>query len=140
LAASSPAARAASARSRWGGLRDFGNIIRLRVVTMEEEPQVLELTGEDLHKVTHAYGTNGIITEIEMPLAPAYDWVDAIVGFDSFDAAASYANALGARTGILTKLNTVVSAPCPFDYFKRHQKFLKEGQSVVICHGRTAEP
>jgi FAD/FMN-containing dehydrogenase len=65
-------------------LRDFGNIIRLRVVTMEEEPQVLELTGEDLHKVTHAYGTNGIITEIEMPLAPAYDWVDAIVGFDEF--------------------------------------------------------
>ena len=71
----------------WGGLRDFGNIIRLRVVTMEEEPQVLELTGEDLHKVTHAYGTNGIITEVEMPLAPAYDWVDAIVGFDSFDEA-----------------------------------------------------
>jgi FAD/FMN-containing dehydrogenase len=66
---------------------------------MEEEPQVLELTGEDLHKVTHAYGTNGIITEIEMPLAPAYDWVDAMVGFDSFDAAASYANALAARTG-----------------------------------------
>ena len=116
----------------WGGLRDFGNIIRLRVVTMEEEPQVLELTGEDLHKVTHAYGTNGIITEIEMPLAPAYDWVDAIVGFDSFDGAARYANALARQDGILTKLISVVAAPCPFDYFKRHQKFLKDGQSVVL--------
>ncbi|MEQ8827859.1 MAG: FAD-binding oxidoreductase, partial [Parvibaculum sp.] len=116
----------------WGGLRDFGNIIRLRVVTMEEEPKVLELTGEDLHKVTHAYGTNGIITEIEMPLAPAYDWIDAIVGFDSFDKAAAYANALARQDGILTKLISVVSAPCPFDYFERHQKFLKEGQSVVL--------
>jgi FAD/FMN-containing dehydrogenase len=60
---------------------------------------VLELTGEDLHKVTHAYGTNGIITEIEMPLAPAYDWVDAIVGFDSFDAQQATPMRWRARTG-----------------------------------------
>ena len=24
---------------RWGGLRDLGNVIRLRIVTMEAEPQ-----------------------------------------------------------------------------------------------------
>ncbi len=60
----------------WGALRDLGNIIRLRVVTMEAEPRILEFTGEELHRVSHAYGTNGIITEIEMPLAPAYDWVE----------------------------------------------------------------
>ena len=30
-----------------------------------------------------------------MPLAPRYDWVDVIIGFDSFDAAAAYALALG---------------------------------------------
>ena len=61
-------------------------------MTMEAEPRILELTGEDLHKAAHAYGTNGIITEVEMPLAAAYDWVDLIVGFDSFEAAAAYAN------------------------------------------------
>ena len=33
---------------RWGGLRDAGNIIRLKVVTMEASPRVLELTGDDL--------------------------------------------------------------------------------------------
>ena len=53
---------------RWGGLRDLGNVIRLRTVTMEAEPRVMELTGEDVLKVMHAYGTNGIITEVEMPL------------------------------------------------------------------------
>ena len=58
----------------WGGLRDIGNILRLRVVTMEAEPRILDLTGWDLQKVSHAYGTNGIIVEVEMPLAPAYDW------------------------------------------------------------------
>ncbi|MFZ2100587.1 MAG: FAD-binding oxidoreductase [Oricola sp.] len=119
--------------TRWGGLRDFGNIIRLRVVTMEAEPRVLDLTGADLHKVTHAYGTNGIITEVELPLTAACDWVDVLVTFPDFMEAATYANALGRQDGILLKLNTVVAAPAPWDYFKRHQKFLKEGDNVVIC-------
>ena len=116
----------------FGGLRDFGNIIRLRVVTMEATPRVLDLTGEDLHKVTHAYGTNGIITEVEMPLTAAYDWVDVIVGFDSFMGAARFGNALGCQDGLLTKLITPIAAPVPQLYFKRHQKFLKDGQSVCL--------
>ena len=114
----------------FGGLRDFGNVLRLRVVTMEAEPRVLDLTGEDLHKVTHAYGTNGIITEVEMPLTASYDWVDVIVGFDSFMASARYGNALACQDGILTKLITPIAAPVPQLYFKRHQKFLSEGQSI----------
>ncbi|WP_054308063.1 FAD-binding oxidoreductase [Mesorhizobium sp. 1M-11] len=114
----------------FGGLRDFGNIVRLRVVTMEAEPRILELTGEDLHKVTHAYGTNGIITEVEMPLTASYDWVDVLVGFDSFMGTARYANALACQDGLLTKLITPIAAPVPQLYFKRHQKFLREGQSI----------
>ncbi|PBB25962.1 MULTISPECIES: FAD-binding oxidoreductase [unclassified Mesorhizobium] len=116
----------------FGGLRDFGNVLRLRVVTMEAEPKVLELTGEDLHKVTHAYGTNGIITEVEMPLTAAYEWVDVIVGFDAFMDAARYGNALACQDGILTKLITPIAAPVPRLYFKRHQKFFREGQSICV--------
>ena len=69
---------------RWGGLRDTGNILRLRLVTMEAEPRTLEFTGSELARVSHAYGTNGIITELEMPLAPAYDWVDVFVATEDF--------------------------------------------------------
>jgi FAD/FMN-containing dehydrogenase len=116
----------------FGGLRDFGNVLRLRVVTMEAEPKALELTGEDLHKVTHAYGTNGIISEVEMPLTAAYEWIDVIVGFDAFMDAARYGNALACQDGILTKLITPIAAPVPQLYFKRHQKFLKEGQSICV--------
>ncbi|MBB5752509.1 FAD-binding oxidoreductase [Prosthecomicrobium pneumaticum] len=117
---------------RWGGLRDLGNVIRLRIVTMEASPRTLELSRFDLHKVSHAYGTNGIITEVEMPLAPAYDWVDVLVGFDDWMDAVRYADALGNEDGILTKEIATVAAPAPFDYFLRHQKFLKREQSVVI--------
>jgi len=116
----------------WGGLRDFGNVIRLRVVTMEAEPKALELTGEELHKVTHAYGTNGIITEVEMPLAASYDWIDVIVGFDDFMASARYGNALACQDGILTKLITPIAASVPFLYFKRHQRYLREDQSICV--------
>ena len=118
---------------RWGGLRAPGNVLRLRVVTMEEEPRVLELTGAELHKAIHAYGTNGIITEVEMPLTAGYDWVDVIVAFDDFMEAAKFGHTLGLEDGILTKLITPVAAPAPFSYFKRHQKFLNEGESVVIA-------
>jgi len=116
----------------WGGLRDFGNVLRLNVMTMEEEPRTLELKGEDLHKAVHAYGTNGIITEVEAPLTAHYDWVDVIVGFDRFDSAAAYALTLGEQDGILKKLITVVQGPAPHDYFLRHRALIPEGVSVVI--------
>ncbi len=103
----------------WGSLRDLGNIIRLRVVTMEEEPRVLEFRGEELARVSHAYGTNGIITEIEMPLAPAYDWVDMFVACDDFMDAARFAEELANEDGILIKLATVFEAPIAKDYFQR---------------------
>ena len=90
------------------------------------------MTGEDLHKAVHAYGTNGVITEVEMPLTARYDWVDVIVGFDSFDAATAYALALGEQDGILKKLVTVVAGPTPHDYFLRHRAFIPRGDSVVI--------
>jgi FAD/FMN-containing dehydrogenase len=117
---------------RWGGLRDPGNIIRLKVVTMERTPRVLELAGDDLHKVSHAYGTNGIITEVEMPLSPAYEWVDLIVGFDTLAAAAAYANAVGESDGLLVKQLAVVAAPVPHDTFLRHQQYLPRDKHVAL--------
>ncbi|MEI2386841.1 FAD-binding oxidoreductase [Breoghania sp. JC706] len=117
---------------RWGGLRDLGNVIRARVITMEAEPRVLDMTGADLAKVLHAYGTNGVITEVEMPLTASYDWVDVIVAFDAFMDAARFANALGVQDGILLKELGVISAPLPHDYFLRHRKYLRPDQSVCV--------
>lgn len=115
----------------WGGLRDLGNILRLRVVTMEAEPKVLDLTGWELQKVSHAYGTNGIITEVEMPLAPSYDWVDVLVGFDDFMQSVEFSDALAKSDGLLTKEIAPIAAPIPFDCFSRHKKYIRPEQSIV---------
>ncbi len=103
----------------WGQLRDLGNIIRLRVVTMEEQPRIIEFSGDELPRVSHAYGTNGVITEVEMPLAPAYEWIGIFAICDSFMEAAGFAADLANEDGILIKLATVFDAPIAHEYFPR---------------------
>ncbi len=115
----------------WGVLRDVGNIIRLRVVTMEAEPRIIEITGEELHRVSHAYGTNGIITEIEMPLAQAYDWEELFVTFDDFETALRYAYDLASCDGLLLKLVTVFEPPIAHEYFQRVKPHVTPDQTVL---------
>lgn len=117
---------------RWGALRDLGNIIRLRVVTMEAEPRILEFRGEELPRVSHAYGTNGIITEVELPLAPAYDWVEILAAFPSFPEAASFGAELAEEDGILIKLASVYEAPIAESYFQRVAPHLPAGKPHVV--------
>lgn len=116
----------------WGGLRNVGNVLSLRVVTMEASPRVLELTGRDMMKVMHAYGTNGIITEVGIPLTAAYAWIDVMIGADDYMSAVRFADLVANEDGLLFKEIATVAAPVPYDYFLRHQKFLKREQSVVL--------
>ena len=120
----------------YGQLRDRGNINALRVVTMEAEPRVLELRGDDVQKANHAYGTNGIITELEMPLGPAYAWVDSLVTFEDFLAAARFAQALGESDGIVKKLVTPMAWPVT-TYFRRLTGIPVGAHSVITM---VAEP
>ena len=116
----------------WGGLRDIGNILGLTVATMEKHPRLLELRGADLAKVAHAYGTTGVITEVEMPLAAACDGVSVSVGFADFAAAPRVGNLRGEQDGILTKLGTAIAAPVPQLYFLRHRRSIPNGKSIVL--------
>jgi len=115
----------------WGGLRDLGNILRLRVVTAEATPRVLDFTGEALHRVSHAYGTNGIITEIEMPLAPAYDWVEIFVTHPDFATAVQIAGDLAQQEGILKKLISLYEAPTTKAYFQRVAPHVQDGDHLL---------
>lgn len=117
---------------RWAGLRAFGNILGLKVITCEETPRELDLTGKDILKVAHAYGTNGIIVEVEMPLTQAHDWVDVMVGFDDLLDACRFAEAVGHQDGLLVKEVGACAAPIPETYFTRHKDYVRPGQSVVL--------
>lgn len=117
---------------RWGGLRDAGNIIRARIATMDgETPTVMELTGGEIAKASHAYGTTGIITEVEMPLAPAYDWVDTLTVFDALEPAVRFGERLAGADGLLLKNVAVVDGGIT-PYFRRHAPYLPAGKAVAI--------
>ncbi len=100
----------------WGTLRDRGAVHKLRLMTMEAEPRAIELTGLDVHLAMHCFGTCGVITEVELPLAPAYDWVELIVAMDDFMAAARLGNTIAHEDAVTKKLVTVIAAPVPGQY------------------------
>jgi FAD/FMN-containing dehydrogenase len=91
----------------WGGLREPGNLLAARVVTLEESPRVLELRGEECNLVNRTYGSTGIVTEVEVPLAPLRDWRDAIAAFPTLMDAARAGDAL-ARSGLGAKFCDVL--------------------------------
>ncbi|MGF1623414.1 MAG: FAD-binding oxidoreductase [Alphaproteobacteria bacterium] len=116
----------------YGILRERGNVIAARVVTFEDEPRVLEFRGDAVDRVNHAYGTNGIITELTIATAPAYDWHDIVVTFADFDAATAFAQALARSDGIVKKLVTVVAPPLGQDYFRTLADVLAPGHTAVL--------
>ncbi len=81
---------------RHGILADPGNVRRLRVVTLEDPPRTLDLEGADIQKVHHAYGSNGIVVEVDVALTPAVDWQHTIALFDAYDAVLRFGLAAGA--------------------------------------------
>jgi FAD/FMN-containing dehydrogenase len=121
----------------YGGLREPGNIIAARVVTCEEKPQVIELRADAAQKINRAYGTTGIITALEMPLAPAWPWIDMIVVFDDFFDAMQFGYEVALADGIVKKLLTPIIWPIPqqFPALKDH---VPEGKHMLIA--MIAEP
>jgi FAD/FMN-containing dehydrogenase len=69
---------------RHGILKDTGNVTRIRVMTVEPTPRIIELRDADIQKVHHAYGTNGIMLDLDLALAPAVDWRHQIVHFPGY--------------------------------------------------------
>jgi FAD/FMN-containing dehydrogenase len=72
---------------RHGMLRDGENITYIRVVTVEERPRVIELRGDEIRLVQHAYGTNGIITRLDYGLRPHTEWLHTIALLPGYDRA-----------------------------------------------------
>ncbi len=121
----------------YGGLRESGNILAARVVTVEEEPRIIELRGDAAQKVNRAYGTTGIITALEMPLAPAWEWIDVMVAFDDFIAAVAFGYEAALADGIVKKLLAPITWPLP-SYFGALRPCCPDGKSILIA--MIAEP
>jgi FAD/FMN-containing dehydrogenase len=116
----------------WGMLRDPGNILGIELMSVEEVPRRVELRGDETSLVQHAYGTNGVITEIELPTAPAHPWIEAIVAFPDLLDAAAFGVALAHERCIAKKLISVQEWPVP-RLMRGLNDIVPEGRSVAFC-------
>jgi FAD/FMN-containing dehydrogenase len=125
----------------FGQMREAGTLLGARVVTMEAAPRVLHLRGAEVNRVHHAYGTNGIITEIEIAMAPAQAWLDYVVAFSDFAALARFTNTIARSDGIAKRLATAVDGQAAA-YFKPLQEAIAPGESVglFLIGAQSGEP
>jgi FAD/FMN-containing dehydrogenase len=105
-----------------GNLRDFETVRALEVVTMEPEPRLMFHEGETVHEILHAWGTNGVITRIWLALAPAVEWSQCVVAFDTFYAAYDFSEKIATDSKWTKRLVTTFEWPIPsfFTPVKQH--------------------
>ncbi|RMF24950.1 MAG: FAD-binding oxidoreductase [Cyanobacteria bacterium J083] len=115
----------------YGQIKDRGNLRAVRLVSLEEKPRILNLRGDEVQNVIHAYGTTGIITQLEIALAPTYPWQEIIVTFADFMTAAKFGQSLSDSSGITKKLVSIHAAPLT-KYFTALQKYLPAGQHCAL--------
>jgi FAD/FMN-containing dehydrogenase len=115
----------------YGPLASRGNVLGIKAITIEEEPQLVELRGAEALLMHHLWGTNGLVLEIELALAPAQDWNEYLVVFDSFDAALDFGNAIASTTGIVKREVGFLSAAVT-PYMKPLAEYLPAGKHALI--------
>jgi FAD/FMN-containing dehydrogenase len=125
----------------WGTLRDNGTIKRLKILTIEAEPRVLTLDEGEALRAFHTYGTNGIIIEVTLRLAPARRWDQVVIAGASWSRLRDFADELAFEDRLPKRLLSAFEDPVP-SYFKPIRKFYPADQHVCfleVDEGFTAE-
>ena len=122
-----------------GPLASRGNVLGIKAITLEEEPQLVELRGHEALRMHHLWGTNGIVLEVELALAPAHDWNEYLVVFEGFDAALDFGNAIAQGPGVVKREVAFFSADvCA--YLKPLADHLPAGcHAVLLALAATSE-
>ncbi|MEO8137965.1 MAG: FAD-binding oxidoreductase [Betaproteobacteria bacterium] len=109
-----------------------GNVLGVQLMTIEEAPQIIELRGDRVGLLQHCWGTAGIVLELEIALAPAQAWDDAIAVFTDFDRALACSSELAHSNGIARRLVSLLVDPVP-QYLVPLQPNLPAGHHAVLA-------
>lgn len=108
-----------------------GNVLEATIITAEDPPREMTLSGDDLLPVLHTYGTTGIITEVTFPLVEAREWLEAVAVFDDFEDAVRFTAAMDQETTIVQRVVTAQEASIA-PGFTPLRDLYEEGQSPVL--------
>lgn len=114
-----------------GMLRDPGNLRALKAMSVTEDPQEHSFEGADVLQIHHAWGLNGVITEVTLRTVPAQDWIGCMATFDTYDAAYGTGHALALAQDIGCKLISTVDARIT-DYFPRLKGHIRPDKHLLV--------
>jgi FAD/FMN-containing dehydrogenase len=114
----------------WGVLRDLGTIKRIRLLTLESEPREVVLDEDEALNAFHAYGTNGVIVELQLRLAPARRWDQVVITGPMWPDVTRFATRLAYDDAIPKRLMSLLE-PAFGASFKPLRKWLPEGHSII---------
>ncbi|MEY3959420.1 MAG: hypothetical protein RIR14_73 [Pseudomonadota bacterium] len=114
-----------------GMLRDAGNVMEIRALSAEEAPREVVFTGDQINMIHHAWGINGVITELTLRTVPTEDWIGCIVTFDSYPACHGAAIDLAQSETIRRKLCSTLDARIG-TYFDKLRGLVPEGRAMLV--------
>ncbi|MEQ9693002.1 FAD-binding oxidoreductase [Shimia sp. SDUM112013] len=113
-----------------GMLRDPGNIVSLKAMNVSETPEERLFKGDDVNHIHHAWGLNGVITEVTLRTVPRRDWIGCMATFDTYPETYAAAYTLAKADNIGRKLvSTVEARIC--EYFPRLAGHLRPGKHLM---------
>lgn len=115
----------------YGPLAAPGNVVGIKAMTLEPEPQIIELRGAEAMRMHHLWGTNGLVLELEIGLAPAQPWLETLAVFTDFDAALACADQLARAPGLDKREVAFFASPVP-DYLTQLAEYLPQGCHAVL--------
>ena len=118
----------------YGPLGAPGNVLGLRAMTVEPEPRIIELRGAEALRLHHLWGTNGLVLDLELALAPAHPWLESLVvfdGIDAFDRALRFADVLAHAPGVVKREVAFFASPVP-DHLAQLADHLPPGCQAVL--------
>lgn len=116
----------------WGVLAQPGNVLAATVLTVEETPRRIGLSGPDLRLLLHGYGTTGILLEAEVPLGPAHRWIECVFAFARFADAARFGRTLVEQNGIVKREVASIAWPGAA-HFRQIAGVVPQGAALVLA-------
>ncbi|RDV29238.1 FAD-binding oxidoreductase [Alteromonas aestuariivivens] len=114
-----------------GPLREKGNIICLKVYSVEAQPQCHYFENDDTLLVHHAWGINGVITEVTLRTVPSRTWHNCIATFDTYPEAYEAALAIAKNPHIECKLLSVLDHRYR-TYFTALDGYVPTGKALMV--------
>ena len=115
----------------WGGIGSPDNVKSVTLMSCEETPRFIKLEGQDARPGLHTYGTTGIMVEIEMRLAPRYDYDQLLFSSPDWSKLLDWTDMAARNPQWSKRLVTMFEDPIP-THFKPLLKYFRPGEHVSL--------